>query len=146
MGAVLDDATRILLVISVTGVALRYPVAAVAAQLRPVTILLIVAMLAMAPVSTGLAAAILGVSLGAALMLGTAVCPTDPVLASRVVTGKSAEEDLPAVIRGSRRHGEETTHSDPAMARGWHGRKAKPPLTCVSAGQGRFSFCSGGRI
>ena len=89
------DATRILLVISVTGVALRYPFGAVRAQLRPVVILLLVAMPVMALVSTGLAAGILGASLGAALLLGTAVCPTDPVLASSVVTGKPAEEALP---------------------------------------------------
>lgn len=31
-----------------------------------------------------------------ALQFGTAICPTDPVLASSVVTGKPAEEDLPA--------------------------------------------------
>lgn len=90
------DATRILLVISVTGVALRYPFGSVRAQLRPVLILLLVAMPAMAMVSTGLTAGILGVTWGAALLLGTAICPTDPVLASSVVTGKPAEEDLPA--------------------------------------------------
>lgn len=47
-------------------------------------------------ISTGLTAAVLGVTSGAALLLGTAICPTDPVLASSVVTGKPAEEDLPA--------------------------------------------------
>jgi len=94
--ATVHDATRILLAISVTGVALRYPFGAVRAQLRPVSILLLVAMPAMAVISTGLAAGILGVALSAALLLGTAICPTDPVLASSVVTGKPAEEDLPA--------------------------------------------------
>lgn len=94
--ASVHDATRILLVISVMGVALRYPFGAVRAQLRPVSILLLVAMPAMALISTGLTAGILGVTLGAALLLGTAICPTDPVLASSVVTGKPAEEDLPA--------------------------------------------------
>jgi NhaP-type Na+/H+ or K+/H+ antiporter len=39
---------------------------------------------------------ILGATVSAALLLGTAVCPTDPVLASSVVTGKPAEEGLPA--------------------------------------------------
>lgn len=82
--------------ISVMGVALRYPFGSVRAQLRPVSILLLMAMPAMALISTGLTAAILGVTLGAALVLGTAICPTDPVLASSVVTGKPAEEDLPA--------------------------------------------------
>ena len=38
----------------------------------------------------------LGVGLGAAALLGAALCPTDPVLASSVVTGGPAEEDLPA--------------------------------------------------
>lgn len=93
--AAVHDATRVLLVVSVTGVALRYPFAAVRARLLPVSILLVVAMPAMALVSTGLATAILGVSLGAALLLGTAICPTDPVLASSVVTGEPAEQDLP---------------------------------------------------
>ncbi|UAL28533.1 cation:proton antiporter [Nocardioides rotundus] len=94
--ASVHDATRILLVISVMGVALRYPFGSVRAQLRPVSILLLMAMPAMALISTGLTAGILGVTLGAALLLGTAICPTDPVLASSVVTGKPAEEDLPA--------------------------------------------------
>ena len=40
----------------------------------------------MALITSGLAAAVLGMSLGAALLVGTAVCPTDPVLASSVVT------------------------------------------------------------
>lgn len=93
--ATVHDATRILLVISVTGVALRYPFRSVRAQLRPVSILLLVAMPAMALISTGLTAWILGVTLSVALLLGTAICPTDPVLASSVVTGKAAEADLP---------------------------------------------------
>ncbi|GAB2749900.1 cation:proton antiporter domain-containing protein [Nocardioides pakistanensis] len=90
------DASRILLAISVMGVGLRYPFGSVRARWRPVTILLLVAMPLMALTSTGLAAGILGVTLTSALLLGTAVCPTDPVLASSVVTGKPAEEDLPA--------------------------------------------------
>jgi sodium/hydrogen antiporter len=94
--ATVHDATRILLVISVTGVALRYPFGAVRARLRPVSILLLVAMPAMAAISTGLTAGILGVTLSAALLLGTAICPTDPVLASSVVTGEPAEKDLPS--------------------------------------------------
>lgn len=91
----LHDAARLLLAISVMGVALRYPFRAVRQQVRPVVVLLLVAMPAMALVSTGLTAWILGATVGAALLLGTAVCPTDPVLASSVVTGEPAEEDLP---------------------------------------------------
>ncbi len=94
--ALLHEASRVLLAISVTAVALRYPFDAVKERWKPVTLLLLVAMPAMALVSTGLAAWILGLSLPLALLVGTAVCPTDPVLASSVVTGQGAEQDLPA--------------------------------------------------
>ncbi|UOY01940.1 cation:proton antiporter domain-containing protein [Blastococcus sp. PRF04-17] len=89
-------ATRLLLAISVMSVALRYPFGAARSRLRPVLILLAVAMPVMALVTAGLSAALLGLGLGSAALLGAALCPTDPVLASNVVTGTPAEEDLPA--------------------------------------------------
>ncbi|RBY85005.1 cation:proton antiporter [Blastococcus sp. TF02A-30] len=92
----LHTTTRLLLAVSVMAVALRYPVAAARDQLRPVLLLLAVAMPVMAGVTAGLAAWLLGVGLGAAVLIGAALCPTDPVLASSVVTGGPAEEDLPA--------------------------------------------------
>jgi len=92
----LHEVARLLLAVSVMGVALRYPFGKVRRRWRPVTLLLLVAMPAMALVSTGLSMALLGLSLGAALLVGTAISPTDPVLASSVVTGRPAEEDLPA--------------------------------------------------
>jgi sodium/hydrogen antiporter len=46
-------------------------------------------------VTAGLSALTLGVGLGTAALLGAALCPTDPVLASSVVTGGPAEQDLP---------------------------------------------------
>ncbi|SOD98119.1 cation:proton antiporter domain-containing protein [Blastococcus haudaquaticus] len=91
----LHPATRILLAVSVMSVALRYPFGAARSRLRPVLILLAVAMPVMAVVTAGLAALVLGVGLGTAVLLGAALCPTDPVLASSVVTGGPAEEDLP---------------------------------------------------
>lgn len=94
--ATVNDTARLLLAVSVMGVALRYPFDAVRRQLRPVGILLLLVMPAMALVSAGLSMWILGATASAALLLGTAVCPTDPVLASSVVTGKPAEEGLPA--------------------------------------------------
>lgn len=97
--ALIHEASRVLLSISVTGVALRYPFGALRAQWRGVALLLAIAMPVMALVSTGLAMGILGMSFGVALLLGTAVCPTDPVLASSVVTGEGAENDLPAKDR-----------------------------------------------
>jgi sodium/hydrogen antiporter len=89
-------ATRLLLAISVVSVALRYPFGDARSRWRPVLLLLAVAMPAMALITAGLSAALLGVGLGAAALLGAALCPTDPVLASSVVTGTPAEEDLPA--------------------------------------------------
>ncbi|WP_091763855.1 cation:proton antiporter domain-containing protein [Blastococcus aurantiacus] len=92
----LHTATRLLLAVSVMSVALRYPFRDARSRLRPVLLLLAVAMPAMALITAGLSAAFLGVGLGAAALLGAALCPTDPVLASNVVTGAPAEEDLPA--------------------------------------------------
>ena len=92
----LHTATRLLLAVSVMSVALRYPFGDARSRLRPVLLLLAVAMPAMALVTAGLSAAFLGVGPGAAALLGAALCPTDPVLASNVVTGGPAEEDLPA--------------------------------------------------
>jgi NhaP-type Na+/H+ or K+/H+ antiporter len=92
----LHSATRILLAISVMSVALRYPLRAVRSRAHPVALLLAVAMPAMAVVSAGLSAWILGLGVGAAALLGAALSPTDPVLASSVVTGRPAEESLPA--------------------------------------------------
>ncbi|TKJ28373.1 cation:proton antiporter [Blastococcus sp. CCUG 61487] len=92
----LHTASRLLLAISVMAVALRYPFGDVRSRLRPVLLLVAVAMPAMAVITAGLSAAFLGVGLGAAALLGAALCPTDPVLASNVVTGAPAEEDLPA--------------------------------------------------
>ena len=97
--ALIHEASRVLLAISVMGVALRYPFKAIRARWRGVVLLLAVAMPAMALVSTGLSMWILGTSFATALLIGTAVCPTDPVLASSVVTGKGAEDDLPAKDR-----------------------------------------------
>jgi sodium/hydrogen antiporter len=90
------EGSRLLLAVSVMGVALRYPFPAVRRQLRSVLLLLVFALPSMALISTGLAFGILGVPFTAALLFGTAVCPTDPVLASSVVTGDPAEQDLPA--------------------------------------------------
>lgn len=91
----LHEPTRVLLAISVMAVALRYPFRDVRRRLRPVLILLLAALPAMALISGALAWALLGIPVAAAALVGAAVCPTDPVLASSVVTGKPAEQDLP---------------------------------------------------
>ncbi|MFI8694210.1 cation:proton antiporter domain-containing protein [Dietzia maris] len=86
---------EILLAISVMGVALRYPFSAIRTHWRRLALLLVLVLPGMALVSTGLAMWVLGIPFALALLFGTAICPTDPVLASSVVTGEEAEEDLP---------------------------------------------------
>lgn len=92
----LHVAAEVLLAISVMGVALRYPFSALRRQWRRLALLLLVVLPAMALISTGLAMWLLGTSFALALLFGTAICPTDPVLASSAVTGDAAEKDLPA--------------------------------------------------
>ncbi|EYT64301.1 sodium:proton exchanger [Dietzia sp. UCD-THP] len=91
----LHRGAEILLAISVMGVALRYPFAAIRRHWRRLALLLLVVMPAMALISTGLAIWALGIPFAVALLFGTAVCPTDPVLSSAAVTGDAAERDLP---------------------------------------------------
>ena len=94
-----EEGARLLLAVSLMGVALRYPVR----QLRPIVpttaVLVVVAMLAMAAMTAGLVWSVLGVPLTLAALLGACVSPTDPVLASSVVTGKPAEQGLPEHTR-----------------------------------------------
>jgi NhaP-type Na+/H+ or K+/H+ antiporter len=97
--AELHEASRLLLAVSVMAIALRYPFRDVRSRVKPVTVLLVVAMLGTALVTTALSAAVLGVGLGAAALLGAALCPTDPVLASSVVTGEPAEKGVAARTR-----------------------------------------------
>jgi NhaP-type Na+/H+ or K+/H+ antiporter len=91
----LHEASRLLLAVSVMAVALRYPFRDVRRRLGPVMLLLLVAMPVMAVVTAALGWALAGLPVAAALLLGAALAPTDPVLASSVVTGEPAEEDLP---------------------------------------------------
>ncbi|URN13853.1 cation:proton antiporter [Streptomyces radiopugnans] len=95
----LHEFSRLLLAVSVMAIALRYPFRDVRSRVKPVTVLLVAAMLGMALITTALSAAVLGVGLGAAALLGAALCPTDPVLASSVVTGEPAEKAITARTR-----------------------------------------------
>ncbi|WP_149361419.1 cation:proton antiporter domain-containing protein [Lolliginicoccus suaedae] len=94
--AFLHDASGVLLAISVMAVALRYPLSVVRACWRPVLVLVVLVMPLMALASAAVSWAVLDISIAAALLLGAALSPTDPVLASSVVTGEAAEQDLPA--------------------------------------------------
>jgi NhaP-type Na+/H+ or K+/H+ antiporter len=91
---VYQTASLVLLAISVMALALRYPFHQARRLAWPVVLLVVVAMPGMAALATGVSWAVLGLAPAAALLLGTALCPTDPVLAASVVTGAPAERDI----------------------------------------------------
>lgn len=93
------EAARLMLAVSLIGVALRFPVRGLRPVLRPVLLLVAVVMPLAALVTAGLGVALLGLPLSLALLLGACLSPTDPVLASDVVSGGPAEEDLPEKTR-----------------------------------------------
>lgn len=98
-GRALHEVSSVLLAVSVMAVALRFPFSRGRREWRPLVLLLAVVMPLMALTTGVLAWAVLGTSVAAAAVLGAALCPTDPVLASSVVTGDPAERDLPRRTR-----------------------------------------------
>ncbi|HEV2122903.1 MAG TPA: cation:proton antiporter, partial [Chloroflexota bacterium] len=97
--SIVEQASRITLAIGLMGVALRLQKESVKALLRPVWWLLTIGMVGMWLASSALAGLLLGLSFWAALLLGAVVTPTDPVVASSIVTGKFAKEHLPLRVR-----------------------------------------------
>ncbi len=93
---VMKVAARLLLAIALMAIALRYPMVQVRGRAREVGLLLLLVLPAMAVVMGLGAAWLLELPLAVALTLGAALSPTDPVLASSIVTGAPAEEDIPA--------------------------------------------------
>jgi NhaP-type Na+/H+ or K+/H+ antiporter len=93
------EAARLMLAVSLIGVALRFPFSSLRPVLRPVLLLVGVVMPLAAAVTGGLAVALLGLPVSLAALLGACLCPTDPVLASDVVSGDPAERDLPEKTR-----------------------------------------------
>ena len=93
------EAARLMLAVSLIGVALRFPVRSLRQVVRPVLLLVAIVMPLAAAVTAGLGVAILGLPLSLAVLLGACLSPTDPVLASGVVSGGPAERDLPEPTR-----------------------------------------------
>lgn len=96
---VMETASQLLLAVALMGIALRYPRREARSRLAPVSLLLLIVMPAMAVTVSLLAGAVMGLSVGLAAAVGAALTPTDPVLASSVVTGEPAERDIPARLR-----------------------------------------------
>jgi NhaP-type Na+/H+ or K+/H+ antiporter len=98
---ILQEAARFTLAISVFGIALRTPTSDFRRLMRPVALLLSLGILVMWAVSAGLAWVWLGLSPVAAVLLGAILTPTDPVVASSIVTGGLAERCLPDRLRAA---------------------------------------------
>ncbi|GAB2804214.1 sodium:proton antiporter [Halomonas shantousis] len=96
---ILEQATRLTLGISLMAIALRLPARYPLIHWRPLLILLLIGMPAMCLISSWLAGWLLGLPVLVALLVGSSICPTDPVVASSIVTGGVAKENLPGNYR-----------------------------------------------
>lgn len=95
----LEEAARLALAIGLMGVALRLPRNYLPRAWRSLAVVLGLGMLAMWLSSSVLVGIIVGVPLWTALLIGALVTPTDPIVASAIVTGEVAEKNLPADLR-----------------------------------------------
>lgn len=91
---VMTTAARLLLAVALMAVALRYPMSALRRVTGHVALLVLVVLPVMAAIIAAGAAWALPLPVGAAIVLGAALSPTDPVLASGIVTGEPAERDI----------------------------------------------------
>lgn len=96
---ILEQGARLAIAIQVMGIALRLPTAYPFKQWRNLTVLLWLVMPLMWIISGLLVYLILGIPFWVAMLVGAVVTPTDPVIATAVVTGKVAEQNLPERIR-----------------------------------------------
>lgn len=92
------EGTRLLLAASVMTAALRFPFSSIR-PLLPQFVLLLCVVMPLAAAVTSASALLLGLPLALAFVVGVCLCPTDPVLASSVVTGGPAERSLPGRLR-----------------------------------------------
>lgn len=98
---ILEQAARFTLAISVMGIAIRTPLRDLRALLAPVALLLTLGMLGMWLAGSLVAWAVLGLAPLMALLLGAIITPTDPVVASSIVTGRFATRHLPDRVRST---------------------------------------------
>ncbi|HEV7370542.1 cation:proton antiporter [Arenibaculum sp.] len=96
---ILEQAARLTMAIGLMGIALRLKRDSIRSLWRPVAVLLLLGMLGMWLVSSALAGWLLGLPVWMALLLGAVVTPTDPVVASSIVTGPFATKHLPLHVR-----------------------------------------------
>lgn len=95
----LEHAARLTLAVALMGVALRLHKEVLRALRRPTAMLLTAGMIGMWLASSAIAGWSLGLSLWTALLIGAVITPTDPVVASSIVSGDFAREHLPRRVR-----------------------------------------------
>ncbi len=96
---VLEQIARVTLALAIMDVALCVPTAYLRRDWRSVATLIGVLMPCMGLVGAVLAKLTLGVSLAVAALLGALLMPTDPVLASAIVSGRLANRCVPERVR-----------------------------------------------
>ncbi len=95
----LEEGARVTLAVALMSVAMRLPANYVRNHWRPMMVLLMLVMPFMFVVSGVLVYAVFGVPILIALLIGAALTPTDPVVASAIVTGHTARALIPARVR-----------------------------------------------
>jgi NhaP-type Na+/H+ or K+/H+ antiporter len=96
---ILEQVARLTITFSVLGAALRIPRTYFSDRTKAMATLLGPGQIAMAGVSGLLAYFLLGIPFWVAMLIGTILTPTDPVLASTIVTGETATDNIPGRIR-----------------------------------------------
>ena len=98
-GPLLEQLARVALALSVTDIALRLRPSDLRADARRVGVLLLVVMPGMWLLTSLGAGLLLGLPVAVALLLGAALTPTDPGVASALVTGVLPNRSLPRRVR-----------------------------------------------
>ncbi|GAB4517220.1 MAG: cation:proton antiporter [Anaerolineae bacterium] len=96
---ILEKLARLTLGIGLVSVALRIPKTYPRENWRSMVVLIGLGMLLMWVTSTALVYFILGLPFWMAALIGAIITPTDPIAASPIVTGSTAEQNLPERIR-----------------------------------------------
>lgn len=95
----LEETAKLTLAISLMGIALRLPRRYPLMHWRTFLVLLGLGMPLMFLISSLIAYWTLGIPFLMALLVGAAICPTDPVVSSSIVTGNLAKDALPQRFR-----------------------------------------------
>jgi NhaP-type Na+/H+ or K+/H+ antiporter len=98
-GMLLEQAARVTLAVGLAGVALRLPHGYWRANVRWIVAIIGMGMALMFVVATGVLWWGLGLTFVAALLLGSIITPTDPVVTTPIVTGSLAEEKVTERVR-----------------------------------------------